>query len=86
MRDLGTLGGAQSQAMAINKAGSIVGVANDNSGQRRAFLWRPDIGMTELQIASARSARAMGIAADGTIVGVFEDVGGMERAFLASPE
>lgn len=39
MVDLGTLGGANSSAAAINDAGQIVGWAEDENGNRRAVLW-----------------------------------------------
>ena len=39
MTDLGTLGGAASQADGINSRGLIVGWATTTSGDRHAFLW-----------------------------------------------
>lgn len=39
MDDLGTLGGADSQADAINSAGLVVGWAMTADGQRHAALW-----------------------------------------------
>ena len=39
MIDLGTLGGAISEAYAINDQGQIVGYSHDASGVMRAFLW-----------------------------------------------
>lgn len=38
--DLGTLGGDQSYALAINRAGEIVGEAETHSGRTHAFIWR----------------------------------------------
>lgn len=37
---LGTLGGANSQALGINEAGEIVGAAESADGKTHAFLWR----------------------------------------------
>jgi probable HAF family extracellular repeat protein len=37
--DLGTLGGAESDAAAINERDQIVGVANTRNGTRHAVLW-----------------------------------------------
>jgi probable HAF family extracellular repeat protein len=37
--DLGTLGGAESDAAAVNAGGSIVGVAATGGGRRHAVLW-----------------------------------------------
>jgi len=41
MVDLGTLGGTNSRALAINAMGQVVGVAQDAAGNSRAFLWQP---------------------------------------------
>src|SRR5437899_1451559 len=38
--DLGTLGGDTSYALAINRAGEIVGEAETSSGKTHAFIWR----------------------------------------------
>jgi hypothetical protein len=40
MYDLGTLGGRDSEARAINAAGHIVGMAQTASGEAHATLWR----------------------------------------------
>jgi len=40
MLDLGTLGGDNSQATAINDKGQIVGSANTASGDSHAALWQ----------------------------------------------
>jgi probable HAF family extracellular repeat protein len=37
--DLGTLGGAESDASAINEHNQIVGVSNTAKGTRHAVLW-----------------------------------------------
>lgn len=39
LRDLGTLGGTYSIAMALNNAGMVVGHATGASGEQRAFVW-----------------------------------------------
>jgi uncharacterized membrane protein len=40
MTDLGTLpGGKESQALAINERGQIIGQAETKTGQRHAVLW-----------------------------------------------
>ncbi|MEW5803064.1 MAG: hypothetical protein AB1847_13270 [bacterium] len=41
MVDLGTLGGAYSEAYGINDAGQIVGRAQASSGEYHAVLWNP---------------------------------------------
>ncbi len=45
--DLGTLGGSQSRAQAINNAGHIAGWSHDAAGQDRAFLYAEGV-MTDL--------------------------------------
>jgi probable HAF family extracellular repeat protein len=41
MRDLGTLGGPASGAVAINERGQIAGDAETADGPDHAFLWTP---------------------------------------------
>jgi len=42
MLDLGTLGGAESRAFAINNQGQVVGESEIVDGQIHAFIWTPD--------------------------------------------
>jgi len=65
---LGTLGGDYSQAMAINEAGDIVGIAETATQSAHAFLWRQGIGMIDLDAGNAFSW-AFGINDVGQIVG-----------------
>jgi len=48
LRDLGTLGGEQSAATAINSKNQVVGYAFDINGKQRAFLWTSTNGMQDL--------------------------------------
>jgi probable HAF family extracellular repeat protein len=41
LTDLGTLGGASSVALDINRHGEIVGYSTTNLGETHAFVWRP---------------------------------------------
>ena len=74
MADLGTLGGRDSVAYAINGAGQVVGTADTRSEGKRAFLWSPGGGMVDLNGLIDRAAgwvltQARGINDTGQIVG-----------------
>jgi probable HAF family extracellular repeat protein len=66
--DLGTLGGARSEAYGINNSGQVVGMAEDKDGYARAFLWDKTNGMRDLG-----SCYANGINNSGQIVGELWD-------------
>jgi probable HAF family extracellular repeat protein len=74
MTDLGTFGGQNSEAKAVNSAGQVVGFAETASGGRRAFVWAPGHGMLDLnqRLQSAAPGfeleSAIAIADDGSIV------------------
>jgi thermitase len=53
-RDLGTLGGNESQALACTNNQIAVGWAHNASGQRRAFRWTQARGMEDLTMTYAR--------------------------------
>lgn len=48
MRDLGTLGGMNSEALGVNDAGQVVGDAQVASGDSHAFIWTQAHGMHDL--------------------------------------
>jgi probable HAF family extracellular repeat protein len=51
MQDLGVLPGASSsRALDVNDAGTVVGTCSGSSGER-AFIWKPDAGMKDLNDA-----------------------------------
>jgi len=66
--DLGTLGGAESYAAAINSKGRVVGWAEAKSGGTRPVLWRNG-RIRDLGTFGARSAWATGINNLGRVVG-----------------
>jgi probable HAF family extracellular repeat protein len=77
MLDLGTLGDAQSRALATNSDGSVVGLTSNH-----AFRWTPQTGIQDLnQLVGAGNCgghpwppdcfvlkSAMGVSADGTVI------------------
>jgi probable HAF family extracellular repeat protein len=69
MTDLGTLGGAISQANAINSAGDVVGWAQNASNRARAFVYRNG-SMSDLGGNPNATTVAYAINDQGTIVGL----------------
>ncbi len=86
VRDLGTLGGANSRAYAINEQGWVVGEAETKEGHLRAFLWTPDQGMRELGTCGGDTSRAYAINERGQVAGEAEDEEGRVKPFLWSAE
>jgi len=86
-RDLGTLGGLESEAMGINDAGYIVGWSLNAAGQKRGFIWDPTLDrMFEIQpLAGYSDAQANDINQAGVIVG-FSANGGVRRATRWTPQ
>jgi probable HAF family extracellular repeat protein len=82
IRDLGTLGGSESRAGAINDRGQVVGWADTKSGDAHAFLWQAgrmhDLGAldvyrtTEFAVVAVREPPPLGINNRGQVVGSAE--------------
>ena len=78
VRFLGTLGGLQSQAQAINNRGQVVGrslfAAPGNRIQRsHAFLWDAAGGMRDLGAMEGRTSKAVAISEAGQVFGSYEE-------------
>ncbi|MCX7992446.1 MAG: hypothetical protein N2651_02125 [Fimbriimonadales bacterium] len=79
IRRLGTLGGEQSEALAISKDGSVIVGKSDG----RAFRWTPDMGMCALSQSEEEVSQAHSVSYDGArIVGEALDEAGGVYAFL----
>ena len=87
--DIGTFGGTNSIAAAVNDAGQIVGSADNAAGQSRAFLYQNG-SMTDLGTFGGNDSHGWGINAAGVTVGSAfapenpNDFSG-ERAFVRPP-
>jgi probable HAF family extracellular repeat protein len=86
--ELGTLGGAESRAAALNKSTDVVGSADTIQGEQHAFLYRDGTMLDLNDLVQAGSGfvleEATGINDSGEIVGT-GTIGGATHAFLLAP-
>jgi probable HAF family extracellular repeat protein len=68
IRDLGTLGGQTSTAVALNESGQVVGTSVTARGERHAFLWRADV-LRDLGTLGGGTSEAVDVNAAGQVVG-----------------
>lgn len=81
MTELGTLGGQQSFAMAVNDSGQAVGFADTSEGRTRAFITGPDgRSLVNLGTLGVTDSFARGINGQGQVVGYAGT-----RAFVTGP-
>ena len=87
MHDLGTLGGTNSRALAVNKSGRVVGWSEVTGGETHAFLFSGS-SMKDLNAFTPNSGwvlqQATGINDGGQIVGTGIH-NGNTRGFLLTP-
>ena len=68
MKDLGTLGGNESFASAVNASGDVVGMARTADNRSHPFRWHNDV-MTDLGVPPGMHAWALDINVSGQVVG-----------------
>jgi probable HAF family extracellular repeat protein len=79
--ELGTLGGTNSEAYAVNDVGQVVGKAQTSTGDFHAFFW--DGAMQDLgTLANYTSSVAYGINNRGRVVGKATNSSGSSHAFV----
>jgi len=81
-RDLGTLGGPNSQAYKINDNGYIAGWADTKSGAQHAALWRTNTAAYDLGTLGGENSIAFDINAEGDVVGTAQTAWGEWHAVL----
>jgi probable HAF family extracellular repeat protein len=84
-RDLGTLGGASSTAVAVSARGVVVGTAETATGADHAVAWTPRGGMRDLGTLGGRQSRAVAVNERGAVAGTAQTAGGSEHAFVWTP-
>jgi len=82
MVDLGTLGGTESEAVAVNASGQVVGWSEVASGDHHAFSWTQAGGMIDLGTLGGAQSEATAVNATGQVVGWANTADGDRHAFL----
>jgi probable HAF family extracellular repeat protein len=81
LTDLGTLGGLNSYAQAINDSDHVVGWSQTTDGKVHAFLWKDGV-MSDLGTLGGDSSYAMAINEHNQVVGNSDTRNGTTHAFL----
>ncbi|MHA2143333.1 MAG: FIMAH domain-containing protein, partial [Candidatus Thorarchaeota archaeon] len=85
--ELGTLGGRNSRANAINNLGSVVGFSHTGTnGGNHAYLWTAEDGMTDLGTLGGTTSIGFGINYHNHVVGRSGTSTGAFSSFLWTPE
>ena len=84
MQDLGTLGGIDSAAFAINDSGVVVGCSSMSAGGQQAFVYTGSGPLRDLGTLGGNYSIARAINNNGQIVGDANTAGGVTHAFLYS--
>jgi probable HAF family extracellular repeat protein len=81
-RGIGTLGGLESAAYAINNRHEIAGQADTAAQRPHAFLYHADSGMLDLGTLGGAASKASDINDSGVVVGWAETAEGARHAFV----
>ena len=86
MADLGTVGGVDSEGLAINDSGQVAGVSQTSSGTYHAVVATAGGGMTDIGTLGGTSSTAFGINNSGEVTGTSETLVGENNAFIYTPD
>jgi probable HAF family extracellular repeat protein len=79
--DLGTLGGATTDARALNDSDLVTGASDSNNGKTQAFLWKSGTGLVDLGSDSEQSSVGRFINATGAVAGDMVNPSGDTKGF-----
>ncbi|MCX6873699.1 MAG: putative Ig domain-containing protein [Verrucomicrobia bacterium] len=84
MTEIGTLGGDESWAYAINNAGQVAGTSSSLSIDTHAFLFTDETGMADLGTLGGYVSTAFALDSAGFVVGTAQDSASAMHAFVWS--
>lgn len=80
--ELGTLGGTDSYATAVNEAGVVIGASLTAANEWHGFVWRPGSGMRDLGTLGGRGSHAVALGRNGHVVGYADTADDAYHAFV----
>ncbi len=80
--DLGTLGGASSQGLALNNLGQVAGSAAISGESLHSFLYSADSGMVDLGTPGVNNSQAISVNDSGQVAGTFNISRRVQHAFV----